>query len=345
MQTLKIDGGTGRSRILIGESLDNLSHYLPDGEAVIITDQTVAELYGDRFPQLPTIVIGTGEKVKRLETVIQIYHEFIDHGVDRETFIVGIGGGIVCDITGFAASTFMRGLSFGFAATTLLAQADASVGGKNGVNFEGFKNMVGVFNQPEFVLCDPGVLKTLSRAEVANGLAEVIKHALIADRNAFEFIETNAADILELNTGVIENLIHDTVRIKADIVTLDELEKGERRKLNFGHTIGHAVEAVTGLPHGEAVSVGMAAAVALSQKRGLITSDDTKRIVDVIEMLGLPTAITSDPEDLIEKLRKDKKRSGHMIYYVLLKAIGEAGVEKLPLVEIERICQTNQNQS
>ena len=345
MQTLEINGGTGKSRILVGESLDNLSHYIPDSNAVIITDETVAELYGDRFPQLPTTVIGTGEEVKRLETVIQIYREFIDHEVDRNTFIVGIGGGIVCDITGFAASTFMRGLSFGFVATTLLAQADASVGGKNGVNFEGFKNMVGVFNQPEFVLCDPGVLKTLSRAEVANGLAEVVKHALIADRNAFEFIETNAVDILELNPGVIDNLIRDTVRIKADIVTQDELEKGERRKLNFGHTLGHAVEAVTGLPHGEAVSVGMAAAAALSEKRGLITGDVTERIVNLIERLGLPTAITSDPDDLIAKLRKDKKRSGRMIHFILLETIGRAVVQKLPLVEIEQICQTNQNQS
>ena len=144
MQTVNIKGTTGDSRIWVGESLDNLHQYIPDGQALIITDTTVAELYGNRFPQLPTIVIGTGEKAKRLETVVRIYREFIDHEVDRDTFVIGIGGGIVCDITGFAASTFMRGLSFGFVATTLLAQVDASVGGKNGVNFDGFKNMVGL---------------------------------------------------------------------------------------------------------------------------------------------------------------------------------------------------------
>jgi 3-dehydroquinate synthase len=329
----------------VGESLDNLHQYIPDGQALIITDTTVAELYGNRFPQLPTIVIGTGEKAKRLETVVRIYREFIDHEVDRDTFVIGIGGGIVCDITGFAASTFMRGLSFGFVATTLLAQVDASVGGKNGVNFDGFKNMVGLFNQPEFVICDPAVLKTLSRADVANGLAEVVKHALIADKSAFEFIEANAAEILELSPGVIENLIHDAVRIKADIVERDELEKGERRKLNFGHTLGHAVESVTGMPHGEAVSVGMAAAAALSEKRGLITGDDAKRIVGLLESLGLPTVTTSDPKDLIAKLHKDKKRSGQVIHFILLKAIGMAVVEKIPLVEIERICQTHQKQN
>ena len=339
MRTIRINGLTGKSRILVGESLDNLHQYIPDGKAVIVTDTNVFDLFGDRFPALPRIVIGTGEAVKQLETVVQIYREFIKYEVDRDTFVVGIGGGIVCDITGFAASTFMRGISCGFAATTLLAQADASVGGKNGVNLDGFKNMVGVFSQPEFVLCDPAVLKTLSRSDVANGLAEVVKHSLIADRDAFEFIEANADEIIELDPGVIQNLIYDTVRIKANIVEMDERETGERRKLNFGHTLGHAVESATGLAHGEAVSIGMVAAVSLSEKRGLITADTKKRIIGLLQGLGLPTSTTAEPGALFKNLRQDKKRSGQMIHFVLLKDIGTAVVEKIPLEEIEPICR------
>ena len=342
MKTVEIKGRTGKSRILVGESLNHLRKYIPAGRAVIVTDQTVADLYKDRFPLLPTVVIGTGEPVKRLETVARIYREFIDLDVDRDTFVIGIGGGVVCDITGFAAGTFMRGLSFGFAATTLLAQVDASVGGKNGVNFGGFKNMVGLFRQPEFVLCDPTVLKTLSRTDVANGLAEALKHALIADRKTFEYMEANAADILALVPAAIEKVIYDAVSTKADIVRLDELEQGVRRKLNFGHTIGHALESVSGLPHGKAVSVGMAAAVAHSVARGGLSTAEAKRIVALLEKLGLPTTAPANPENIVAALRKDKKKSADMIHFILLTGIGRAAVKKLPLAEIEGLCQLNQ---
>jgi 3-dehydroquinate synthase len=338
MRTIEINGRTGNSRILIGESLQRLPAYISRGRAAIITDTTVAGIYGDLFPKLPMIVIGTGERAKQLGTLEKVYRAFIDHEVDRDTFIVGIGGGIVCDVTGFAASTFMRGLPFGFVPTTLLAQVDASVGGKNGVNFEGFKNMIGVFNQPEFVLCDPSVLKTLGRPDIANGMAEVVKHALIADREAFDFIETHVDDILSLESGIIEKLIGDAVDIKAAVVRKDELEKGERRKLNFGHTLGHAVESMTGRPHGEAVSIGMSAAVALSVDRGLIKATEANRIGTLLERLGLPTEMPAGSADLVDILRRDKKRSGRSIHVILLKAIGEAVVEKLALAEIERIC-------
>lgn len=345
MQTIEIQGRTGESKILVGESLDDLHQYIPDGRAVIITDATVAALYRDRFPSLPTVVIGTGESIKRLETVAQIFREFIDFEIDRDTFVIGIGGGIVCDITGFAASTFMRGLSFGFVPTTLLAQVDASVGGKNGVNFDGFKNMVGLFNQPRFVLCDPGVLQTLSRSDVANGLAEVVKHTLIADRNAFEHLEANVDDILKLDPLVIEKIVFQAVHLKAGIVGIDELEHGQRRLLNFGHTLGHAVESIGGRPHGEAVSIGMAAAAAFSVERGYLQTDEANRIVSLLERLGLPTKTASNPDDLLAALRKDKKRTGDMIHFILLTAIGEAIIEKMPLEDIERICQISQNRN
>ena len=345
MHKIDIKGATGTSEIVIGEPLQNLAEYLPADRAVIITDTTVDELYGARFPMFPKVVIGKGEPVKQLETVARIYREFVDLGIDRDTSVVGIGGGIVCDVTGFVASTYMRGLSFGFAPTTLLAQVDAAVGGKNGVNFGGFKNMIGTFNQPRFVVCDPSVLKTLSGADIANGLAEVVKHALIADRRAFEYLEDNAAGILRLEAGVIEKIICDSLGIKAGIVGQDELERGARRKLNFGHTLGHAVESVSGLAHGEAVSIGMAAAAALSVERGLIAAADAGRIAALLEKLGLPAAVSTDPDELIDKLRKDKKRSGPMIHFILLESIGRAVAQKLPLAEIEALCRKNQSSS
>ena len=167
-----------------------------------------------------------------------------DCEADRASFIVGIGGGIVCDVTGYAASTYLRGLKFGFVASTLLAQVDAAVGGKNGVNWEGYKNMIGVFNQPDFVICDPLLLRTLPRREVLSGMAEVVKHALIADAGLFSYLEENGSGVLDLRPEVMERLVCDSVRIKSSIVNRDEREKGERRLLNFGHTFGHALEKV-----------------------------------------------------------------------------------------------------
>ena len=174
--------------------------------------------------------------------------------------IVAIGGGIVCDVAGFAASTYMRGLSFGFVPTTLLAQVDASVGGKNGVNLHGYKNLVGTFAQPGFVLCDPELLRTLPTEEVRNGFAEVIKQAAIGDALLFSFLEAGPDAALSLDRAAIDRIVYDCLKVKTNIVKEDELETGERRKLNFGHTVGHAVEKVHGLRHGEAVSIGMMAA-------------------------------------------------------------------------------------
>ncbi len=190
--------------------------------------------------------------------------------IDRTAFIVGIGGGIVCDITGFVASTYLRGVRFGFAATTLLAQVDASAGGKNGVNFSGYKNMVGMFNQPEFVICDPEVLQTLSERDRGCGLAEIVKHAAIADDGLFCYLEENVGEVLALSPPTVRRMVYDSVVIKSEIVNRDEKETGERRKLNFGHTFGHAVEKITGAPHGEAVSIGMMVAARLSARRGYL---------------------------------------------------------------------------
>jgi len=334
---LEINGITGHSRIVVGESLKNLPDYLPDTPVVIITDEIVAGLYEKDFPDAPVIKIGMGEGIKTLDTVARIYRELIRLEADRSAFILGIGGGIVCDITGFVASTYLRGVRFGYAPTTLLAQVDASVGGKTGVNVDGYKNMAGVFSQPEFVICDPVALKTLPERELCCGFAEIVKHGAISDAGYFSFLETNAEKALGLDMAVIEQIIYDSVAIKAGVVNRDETEKGERRKLNFGHTFGHAVEKTTGLPHGEAVSIGMVVAAKLCATRGLLEKADVDRMMSLLSRFRLPTRVQGDCGKLIDALARDKKRDGDGIYFVLLAAIGKAVVEKIGLSELEAV--------
>lgn len=334
MKTLEIHGSSGKSTLLLGESLKNLKTRLPPSKTVIITDGNVRRLYGDHFPQSLIIEIGHGEGVKTLETARDIFQDLVDHEAGRNIFIVGIGGGIVCDMAGFVASTYMRGVRFGFVATTLLAQVDASVGGKNGVNFSGFKNMVGVFNQPEFVICDPRVLGTLPERDRGCGLAEVVKHAAIADERLLNYLERNREEILAMSPGAVQRMVHDSVVIKSGIVNRDEKEKGERRKLNFGHTIGHAVEKVHGLPHGEAVSIGMMAAAKLSAKRRYLTRAHVTRLGNLLESLELPTHLSVDGSEILDALRRDKKRDEDVVHFVLLASLGRAVIEPIPLREL-----------
>ena len=334
METITINADSGPSRILIGERLTNLQRHIPVAKPIVITDVNVGKLYPLDSMAAEVITIGTGEEIKTLDTVSDIYEHLVSFGADRSTFIVGIGGGIVCDITGFAASTFLRGVRFGFVATTLLAQVDASVGGKNGVNFKGYKNMVGLFRQPEFVICDPELLKTLPKKEISCGLAEIVKHAAIADADLVAYLEKHAEDILALDRQAIEKLVRVSVRIKSSIVNRDETEKGERRLLNFGHTFGHAIEKVSGAVHGEAVSMGMVIASALSVEKGLLSAEEDQRLRAVLKNLKLPTRLEVQPQKILDAIAKDKKRAGDRIHFVLLNGIGNALVEQLSFEEL-----------
>ena len=337
MKTLEIHGSTGDSFIHLGETLQNLEKYIPSDHVVLITDKNVKRFYENDFPSHPVITIGTGEKIKTLDTVRDIYEKLMTMGADRSTFIVGIGGGIVCDIAGFAASTYLRGVRFGFVSSTLLSQVDASVGGKNGVNFKDYKNMIGLFNQPEFVICDFNLLNTLPEKEVLCGLAEIVKHSAIADRDLFYYLESNYREALALDNDVIGKLVYDSIIIKSAIVNQDELEKGERRKLNFGHTFGHAFEKTTGVSHGEAVSIGMVVASKLSiKKRGLPTKE-AERIETLLQRIGLPVSIQAKRKSVLDALKKDKKRKGNRIYFVLLNEIGNAFVDRIPIKELETL--------
>ena len=335
MKVLEIHGSTGDSTIPIGESLQDISKYINADKVLIITDTNVKHHYLKDFPSHEIIEIGTGEKIKNLDTVQTIYGKLLDLEAGRSSFILGIGGGVVCDIAGFVASTYLRGMRFGFVPSTLLSQVDASVGGKNGVDFAGYKNMVGVFNQPEFVICDPGLLKTLPEKEVSSGFAEIVKHAAIGDARLFSYLEEHHEKAFHLDEEVIEKLVYDSLVIKSSIVERDEKETGERRKLNFGHTLGHAIEKTAGVLHGEAISAGMVFASSLSSIKGYLSAEDAKRIEELLIRLRLPTRFQRDRKKVFDALRKDKKRREDSLHFVFLQGIGHAIVEVISIKDLE----------
>ncbi len=340
MRSVKLDTPIGKSVILIGERLENLKKYLPVKMPIIITDTNVQKHWGHYFPPGAVITIDTGEEIKSLAAVGGIYEQLLELDADRSSFIVGIGGGIVCDVAGFVASTYLRGVRFGFVSTTLLSQVDASVGGKNGVNFGGYKNIVGVFSQPEFVICDQNLLQTLPQREFQCGFAEIVKHGVIADDQLFAYLEQNWSRALEQDSEVIEKLVYDSVVIKSTIVNRDATEQGERRKLNFGHTLGHAIEKVLQVPHGEAVSAGMVLASKLSEKKGYLQSEDSTRLSNLLENFRLPVELEFNRQQVFEAIGKDRKREGDRLKFVLLKRIGEAVVNEISIQELENLLES-----
>jgi 3-dehydroquinate synthase len=337
MKTFRIEGSTGSSIILIGEKLNNLAQYIPSDEStIIITDTNVSALYGKDFPPGNVIEIGTGEEIKTIDTITTVHRRLLDLEADRSSFIAAIGGGIVCDVAGFVASTYMRGLRFGFVATTLLSQVDASVGGKNGVNLDGYKNIVGVFKQPEFVICDTELLDTLPEKEIRSGFGEVVKHAALGDKALFEFMEDHYQGCLRLDAEAIQRLLHDSIVLKSALVNEDEREEGVRRRLNLGHTFGHAIEMLTGVTHGEAVSSGMVIAAKLSEKRGLLSQKSLMRLETLLDNMKLPIHIPSEKRQVFEALRRDKKKKGDHIDFVWLTDIGSTVVERISIDSLEK---------
>ena len=319
-----------RSGIYIGPVKDILSGVLPEGRVVVVSDATIDRLYHPLLEKYDTVLIGLGESVKTLQTVETIYRRFIELGVDRSTFVLAVGGGIVTDVAGFAASTYMRGLKFGFVSTTLLGQVDASVGGKNGVNVDGYKNMAGTFTQPQFVICDPGLLRTLPDREFRAGLAEVVKAAIIADADLFGRIENTTFEALRTDTDLLTDAVSAAIRVKADIVERDEHESGDRRKLNLGHTLAHAIEKCTNrLNHGEAVAVGTALIADASVKLGVLTAEDRDRIAGVLKKLGFDLTPPVDVKRLLKEVGKDKKNEDGMLRIVVPIGIGDCDVRRM----------------
>lgn len=330
--------GRTPSRIAVGDVLGSLDSYLPERRVIVVTDPNLYALYSGVIDRYEHIVIPTGEENKTLATVGGIYRELIGMGADRGCYIVGFGGGIVTDVTGFAASTYLRGVGFGFVATSLLAQVDASVGGKNGVNVDGYKNMAGVFNQPDFVLCDTGVLATLPPREFRAGLSEMIKAGVIADPELFAMFERHTPEELLADRSLLCKAITASIRVKARIVEADERESGERRKLNLGHTIAHAVEKMSREHnHGEAVGIGMAAVAGVAVRLGMLTETDHGRIVSTIEKAGLPTRTEIPKGELVAALKHDKKVEAGGLWLVVPRGIGDVDIRRTGFDELESL--------
>ena len=337
MRYLDLHGKNGVCRILTGDSIDNVNKYIRGRNCVIIADEYVHHLYHNRFPDYPVIKVGQGEDSKRLENVSRIFEELLELEVDRSWFILGIGGGITTDLAGFIASSYMRGISFGFVATTLLGQVDAAIGGKNGVNLKGYKNIIGTIRQPEFVICDISLLTTLEKREFLMGWAEVIKYAVIRDRSFFDFLVKNKDKGLRLDEGVMNEIVYQSVKSKVEVVEGDEFEEGNRKLLNFGHTFAHGLEKLYSLPHGEAVSIGMTLAARVSVNRGILDNDEAEKLINLLKRVGLPVSFDFDPAELTSAMRKDKKRTGDTIQLVLLNAIGEAVVTAVPVNDLKSL--------
>jgi 3-dehydroquinate synthase len=334
LEKIVINTSGRRSEIFVGRGWRTVSELVPAGNTVIITDDNIMELYGSQFPGVPVFSVKPGEESKKLSVLENLAEKLLDSGIDRNGFILAIGGGVVCDLAGFLASVYLRGIGCGYVASSLLAQVDASTGGKNGVNLGGTKNILGVIRQPEFVICDPEMLLTLSGEEYLSGLAEMIKTAIIGDTGLFEMIEVNHGKIMERDLDLLTRLVARSVRFKAGVVNKDEMEKGLRRILNFGHTFGHAIEMETMSRHGFAVASGMELATEFSFERGLIDMEIRKRIIGLLEKFGLlqPYEI---PFTRIEKLvMHDKKKAGSELHFVFSQGIGCAVVEKVSIAEI-----------
>ena len=320
------------SKVIVGEPYCNLAEYLPAyTRVIVITDANILKYYGEFFSKWDVIEIGIGEQNKTLDTVAHIYNRLLEYNADRKCFILAVGGGVVCDIAGFAASTYMRGVSFGFVSTSLLSQVDASIGGKNGVNLDGYKNMVGVFNQPRFVLCDTSMIQTLPEREFISGFAEIVKIAAIRSPKLFTYLEQNAEKALTRDIEVINHLVEESIKIKAKVVLHDEREHGRRRILNFGHTFGHAIEALTGVSHGEAVSIGMMITARISVEKYGFSQSKYDRLEKLLTRLGLPVTTDAKTDDIFQTIVKDKKREKNAINLVLLSNIGKAIIRKTPI--------------
>jgi len=329
-----VRGQTGVSRILTGITFENLPEYLPEGNVVIISDTRVAGLYGSRFPEGLLLTVKPGEKSKDLHTVSRLSAKMMEAGVDRSWFLLGIGGGVVTDLAGFVAATYMRGISFAFVPTTLLAQVDAAIGGKNGVNLKRYKNMIGTIKQPRFVLCDPLVLNTLPSEEWKNGWAEVIKHGLIADSDYLEMLHREGKRIRAGEPELLARVIEGSVRIKSDIVNRDESETGIRSLLNFGHTAGHAMEKMLRISHGKAVSLGMMLAARISRLLGLICEEDIRYITKMLQEYGLPVRTKINAGELFRAMVADKKKKDDHMKFIVLETPGRAKPVEIPLPKL-----------
>jgi 3-dehydroquinate synthase len=334
LEKIILNAHSARSEIIVGDQWERVSEMIPSSNVAIITDENVFRIYGDKFPGFPVFKVMAGEESKRLEIIEKLAASLLEAGIDRSGFILAIGGGVVCDLAGFLASIYMRGIRCAYVSTTLLSQVDASTGGKNGVNLGATKNILGVIRQPEFVLCDTEMLLTLPEEEYLSGLAELIKTAVIGDIELFSIIEGNFGKIMERDNELLTLLVARSVRFKSSVVSEDELETGLRRILNFGHTFGHAIELQLGVKHGFAVAAGMELATHFSYEKGFIAAEEKKRILDLLSKFRLVVGHSIGDDKIAEFILHDKKKSGKQIYFIFTGGIGKAIAERTGADEV-----------
>lgn len=337
MRTLNVDLGERSYPIYIGDDVlraDLISPHIAARQVLIVTNETIAPLYLERTQAMlsgfetATVVLPDGERHKTLATAGHIYDALLQQRMDRQVTLIALGGGVVGDITGFAAATYQRGVHFIQIPTTLLAQVDSSVGGKTGVNHPLGKNMIGAFHQPRCVLADMGTLRTLPERELKAGLAEVIKYGLIMDPEFLDWLEANMPALLAGEAEALAGAVERSCRNKAIVVGRDERESGDRALLNLGHTFGHAIETKTGYEtwlHGEAVAVGMLMAAQLSHELGWLDDAAVERVRSLLTAAGLPLQPPPiSPQHFRELMSVDKKALGGRLRLVLLRALGQA---------------------
>jgi 3-dehydroquinate synthase len=346
METIRVELAERSYDIAIGTNVlkkigDNLKSFDLSPRIAIVSNPTVFSLYGKPVVNAikkagfnaVTISIPDGEAYKDLLWLQRIYNELLTHKLDRSSALIALGGGVIGDITGFAASTYMRGIAYVQIPTTLLAQVDSSVGGKTGVNHKLGKNMIGTFWQPRLVWIDVDTLKTLPKRELVSGLAEVIKYGVIYDEDLFRTLEAKKEKILKLDRKILTHIIKRSCEIKADVVSKDERESGLRSILNFGHTIGHAIETATDYKrylHGEAVALGMCLEAQLSQDLDFIDKKSVVRIKELVDSFGLPSALPADidTDRMLISMQLDKKAVAGKLKFILTEKIGRVRIHK-----------------
>ncbi len=332
-----------KTRIITGidmiSSPEVFKNFTKDKTVVIICDANVYQLYKEFFSNHNKIIIPPGEKEKNLKRIETVLNEFVELGIDRKSLVIGFGGGVVCDIAGFAASIFMRGVNFGFIASTLLAQVDAAIGGKNGVNLGKNKNFAGLINQPEFVFCDVKLLKTLSPEEFKSGLAEIMKYAIIADSELFSVLKKNKNKILnKRDVNILHQLVDKCIQIKNEIIQTDPNDNNLRHVLNFGHSFGHAIETESNLLHGMAIIKGMKVACEISVKTGKLSSDIKDEILNLFDLYDYDSCVSISAKHF-ELIKNDKKKDKKSINFVLINDIGKPIIQNISFDELEKLAK------
>ncbi|HLS05261.1 MAG TPA: 3-dehydroquinate synthase [Wenzhouxiangella sp.] len=356
MKVSQVNTHSGRYPVYTGEGLLEMpgiwQRHLT-GRTLVVSDENVAALYLDKVGSLmapghrwQSLVLPAGETAKTMTNWQLVIDKLVDMRAQRDATVIALGGGVIGDMAGFAAASYMRGISVLQMPTTLLAQVDAAVGGKTGINHAAGKNLIGAFHQPVAVVADIGTLASLDERSYRAGLAEVVKYGAIRDEGFLAWLENHADALNSRLPGALTDAVHASVNHKAEVVAADELETGQRALLNFGHTFGHALETATGYEryhHGEAVAIGMVLAARLSELLGLLPASDTRRLTAVLKLLELPTALPDDinRDELFRLMQLDKKNRDDRIRVVLLEKLGQAVIQTCPPDDIREVLQNS----